>query len=216
MGTLAGGWGCVCSWVTDLILSLPCLVLDGLKLVSVLSPSVPFPGHTELPSGAGTSNAGFWKQMSQRLCLLAGSWLPCRDWWARTTQHSSVVPVPAGNVHSWHQIPGLVSVTELKAWWWGGRIRFSTRCRSQGRVRFPRGSLSPGSEESEGVSCQKSRHCVSSKLAAFSPPEAWRCLGNTLVRHVDDNISLLLLVWHARLVEYFLSKLLPPWNFLFL
>lgn len=146
MGILAGGWGCVCSWVTALILSLPCLVLGRLKLVLVLSSFVPSPGHTQLPSTSGTSNARFWRRMSQGLCCLAGSRIPHRGWWATTTWCSSTVPAPVGNTYGWHQIPGLLAL-ELKAQWWGGRAHFSSCTGHKGELGSQEKSLSPGREK---------------------------------------------------------------------
>lgn len=50
--------GCVCSWVTDLAASLPCLVLDRLKLMPVLLSFVLSPGHRWFPSTADASHMG--------------------------------------------------------------------------------------------------------------------------------------------------------------
>lgn len=197
MGILAGGWGCVWSWVTALILSLPCLVLGRLKLVLVLSSFVPSPGHTQLPSTSGTSNARFWRRMSQGLCWLAGSRIPHWGWWATATWCSSTVPAPVGNTHGWHQIPGLLAL-ELKAQWWGGRAHFSSYTRESW---VPKRNPCHLEEKSDDVSCHKSWRCVFSRLAAFSLPEAWGCLINTLVPCVDCGISVSPLVWHVRLVD---------------
>lgn len=49
-----------------------------------------------------------------------------------------------------------------------------------------------------------------------SLPKASGCLSNTLLCPVDCSISLLLLGWHAKVVEYLLPKLLPLWNLLYL
>lgn len=176
-----GRWPGLSFW---LVLPLPCLAWGRLKLVWVVSSFVPSPGHTA-PSTADTR--GLRANVPE--AVVAGR-EQLAALWAGT----------ALSLHSWLWIPGLR--------WWGEEKPSSHH--SVGH----QGELC-SQEDPCHLAVRRARMCPdrNSNLCSFQTgsalPKAWGCLSNTLLCPVSCSIFLFLLLWHAKLVEFLLPKLLP-------